>query len=105
MGKLAPLTAVLISAIVTWPTSAKPHSWYPKECCHHDDCAPVESVLTLAPPDGSGPQLLVRSKHGTVLVPRDFPVRQSKDSRMHICVRDDPYGSKDVMCLFMPPSM
>ena len=86
-------------------TPGKAHSWYPKECCHNDDCAPVENVEPIVPSGGGAPQLLVTTKRGTTLVPSDFPMRASKDNRMHICVRGNEYGRDDVMCLFVPPSM
>ena len=82
------------------------HSWYPKECCHNKDCAPVDGVALATPVDGRAPQLIVTSKHGKAAVPIDFPVRQSKDGRMHVCMRLTPYyGTMDVICLFMPPAM
>jgi hypothetical protein len=83
---------------------AEAHSWYPKDCCHDDDCLPVERVVRLAPTGGGAPQFLV-TRRGTTLIPENFPVRESNDSRMHICVRANEYGRDDVMCLFMPPSM
>ena len=103
------VSAVVATLVVTCANfaaaSATAHGWYPKDCCHDDDCAPVESVVRLVPTGGGSSQLLVTTKRGTTLVPKDFPVRESKDGRMHICVRADPYGGNDVMCLFMPPSM
>ena len=84
-------------------TPAKAHDWYPRECCNHKDCAPVETSAWFIPTAGGLPQLVVTSKHGRVTVPRDFPVRESKDSRMHVCIRQNEYGGWDVMCLFMPP--
>jgi hypothetical protein len=84
------------------PTAA--HSWYPKECCDDIDCAPVEVVSHFALANGSR-QLIVTSMHGRALVPRDFPVRDSRDGRMHVCMRPDPDGVMDVMCLFVPPQM
>jgi hypothetical protein len=57
------------------------------------------------PANGGLPQLVVKSKHGTAIIPHDYPVRESKDGRMHVCMRPDPWGAIDVMCLFMPPHM
>jgi hypothetical protein len=51
--------------------------------------------------------MVVTSKHGTAVVPSDFPVRQSKDGRMHVCMQHsptDPFSDITVICLFMPPS-
>jgi hypothetical protein len=62
------------------------------------------STCTWVTPTGSGiPQLIVRSKHGTATIPVGFPVRESKDGRIHVCMRQNEFGSQDVMCLFMPP--
>ncbi len=87
-----------------WLAPANAHSWYPKECCDDVDCAPVDAVSQLASAYGS-PQMVVTSMHGRALVPRNFPVRDSKDGRMHVCMRPDPDGVMDVMCLFVPPQM
>ena len=85
---------------------AHAHSWYPKECCHDKDCAPVDNVAQVVPADGRAPQLIVTSKHGKAVIPINFPVRESKDGRMHVCMRHTPYyGTVDVICLFMPPTM
>ena len=84
---------------------AKAHSWYPPECCHEIDCAPVDEAVWLSPAESGPPQLRVTSKFGTTTVPRDFSVRQSKDSRMHICMGYDDFGRPSVLCFFIPPSM
>jgi len=44
------------------------------------------------------PQLVVTSAVGTAIVPHDFPVRESKDGRMHVCIQD-----VWIVCLFVPP--
>ena len=95
----------IVAYTTFWGPHACAHNWYPHDCCHNDDCAPVESVVQVLPTGGGAPQLIVTTKRGTTLVPQNFPVRESKDGRMHICVRDNEYGDTDVMCLFMPPSM
>ena len=86
-----------------WLTPLAAHSWYPKECCNDMDCAPVETVDRLLPTGGGLPQLVVTSKHGKAIVPQGFPVRESKDGRMHVCMRYDEFGNMDVICLFVPP--
>jgi hypothetical protein len=97
------LFALIVSSILlgTWPTPA--HSWYPKECCNDNDCAPVVAFWRLMPTGSVPPQLVVTSRHGTAVVPFDFPVRVSKDGRMYVCMRQNEFGTWDVMCLFMPP--
>jgi len=47
----------------------------------------------------------VTTKHGSVLVPADFPRRESKDHRMHACMLPGANGQMQLICIFMPPSM
>ena len=105
IGRSFGAISIVIAGALFSLMEASAHDWYPMECCHHQDCAPIESVARIFPTGGGTPQLLVTTKRGTTLVPQDFPVRESKDSQMHICVRGNEYGSDDVMCLFMPPGM
>lgn len=101
-----PLFAVTALLSMLSPTLA--HDWYPKDCCHNDDCAPVEAITQLIPIAGGAAHMVVRSKHGSAIVPPDFPARASKDGRMHICMRHsktDPYADISVICLFLPPTM
>jgi hypothetical protein len=86
----------------SWPTPAPAHSWYPKDCCNEDDCAPVEAFSLLMPAGRGPPQLVVTSRHGTAVVPQDLPIRVSQDGRMHVCMRLNDFGTWDVMCIFMP---
>jgi hypothetical protein len=79
-------------------SAAQAHDWYPIECCHMMDCAPVDSV------DTSNNQLVVKSKLGSVSVPATFPRRESKDHRMHVCMRPDPAGGMHLICIFLPPA-
>src|ERR1700745_3772612 len=79
---------------------AMAHDWYPMECCNNKDCSPVDNVTQFIPATGGMAQLVVTSKHGTATVPAGFPVRESKDGRMHVCMRQNEFGSWDVMCLF-----
>jgi hypothetical protein len=84
---------------------ANGHDWYPNECCNTMDCAPVESIVRLVPAGGGAPQLIVTSKYGKAILPHDFPVLESKDSRMHVCMRRHDSGDMDVICLFVPPDV
>jgi hypothetical protein len=83
---------------------AAAHSWYPPECCHDVDCAPVESISRIQPEDGSAPLLRVTSRVGTIVIPAGFPARHSKDHRMHICLSYDEFGGRALLCWFVPPS-
>lgn len=110
LAAFAPVTPLSLTA--SDPASA--HDWYPLECCHGMDCAPVEKVemlpgpamATLGPvsPQTGPSSMIVTTQHGSVLVPSDFPRRESKDNRMHACMRPMGNGSMRLLCIFMPPS-
>ena len=82
------------------------------------DCAPVDKVeivalspvsdvltaTTEAAPSLPG-SMLVTTKHGSVLVPANFPRRESKDNRMHACMRPGDGGAMRLICIFLPPAM
>jgi hypothetical protein len=106
------IMAVLLAAAST-PAAA--HDWYPLECCHALDCAVVEKVqmtpvpgitgLLGSPAYASTPgEMLVTTKHGSVVVPGNFPRRQSKDSQMHACMRRTSDGGMRLLCIFLPPA-
>lgn len=80
-------------------TAATAHDWYPIECCHSLDCAPVDRVQMM--PNAT---MMVTSKHGTTIVPASFPTRESKDHQMHVCMRPGEAGAMRVICLFLPPT-
>jgi hypothetical protein len=88
------------------------HDWYPLECCHEMDCAPVDRTEIVptptADPQGAAvgqPAMIVTTRHGSVLVPGNFPRRESKDHRMHACMMPGVAGQMQLICIFMPPSM
>lgn len=93
-------------------TPAAAHDWYPLECCHDMDCAPVDRAEIVptpatAEPQGTAPQpraMIVTTRHGTALVPANFPRRESKDHRMHACMMPGADGRMQLICIFMPPS-
>lgn len=93
------LLAVMAHAPRAEPTGHDPSSpshWYPLECCHHMDCAPVDRTTQV------GAELVVTSQHGTVTIPQSMleKPRQSKDGKAHVCIR----AGKPV-CYFLPPSI
>jgi len=116
MSKIWLLAALLVAA-----TPAAAHDWYPLECCHALDCAPVDKVEILPGPAFSGilgtpahasvlGAMLVTTKHGSVVVPANFQRRDSKDHRMHACMRpsSDPKsdgGAMKLICIFLPPAI
>jgi hypothetical protein len=48
--------------------------------------------------------MLITTKHGSVIVPANFPRRESKDNQMHACIRPSTGGTPRLICLFLPPS-
>jgi len=96
---------LLLTASVLGPaTSGEAHDWYPAECCHAMDCAPVESwAFAQTVQSGSLPQISVTTKQGTAIVPQNLPRRASKDNRMHACMRAGAMGVKHIICIFFPP--
>lgn len=89
---------LLALLLLTQPAAA--HDWYPWDCCSGYDCAPAQSAAV-----SDDASLLVTSKHGTVAVPASLQRRESKDGRMHVCMRPDPTGQMRPICLFVPPAM
>jgi hypothetical protein len=86
---------------------ARAHDWYPLDCCGGGDCAEVERVTYDRAPNDSGalPILAVTTRHGTALVPADFPRRDSPDEKMHACMRPVRADRTQMrlVCLFVPP--
>ena len=96
---------VLLVGVAFFPLQSKSHDWYPMDCCHGIDCAPVENTGYTQPVTSGGiPQLIVTTKHGSAVVPQNFPVRESKDHRMHACMRREGSGQMRIICIFLPPS-
>ncbi len=99
-------TLLFTSLLAIGPDSlAYAHSWYPKQCCSGEDCAPVIATAQSLPASGGVPHLIVTSKHGKAVVPASLPVRESHDGRMHVCMRYDSFGAMEVICLFVPPDV
>ena len=105
----APLQFIIVlfaNAGLLVSTPAYSHDWYPHDCCHDQDCSPVDSVNWFVPPGGGKPLMMVTSKHGVGVVLENVSLRESKDSRMHVCLQkpsSDPFGDSLIICLFIPP--
>ena len=106
----------LLAALLAAATPVAAHEWYPMECCSGLDCAPVEKVEILTPPAMASmlstpaqasplSGMMVTTRHGSVIVPANFPRRESKDHRMHACMRPGQDGNMRLLCIFMPPAM
>jgi hypothetical protein len=94
----------LCGTTLLWGPPARAHSWYPADCCSGEDCAPVDGMAWIVPAGGGQARLVVTTAHGKAVIPYGFPVKASKDSRMHACMRDH-YGEMTVICVFAPPGM
>jgi hypothetical protein len=99
------ITVSMVTTTAYWWTPATAHEWYPPDCCHGGDCAAVDNITRVVLAGGGETSLVLTSKHGTAILPPDFPLRESKDHRMHVCMRPSLYGGMGVTCVFMPPSM
>ena len=93
----------VITAQAAFPANTP--SWYPQACGSTDYCAPVEHVDFAVLVGGRAPRLIVSSIHGSAFILRPFPVRESGDRRVHVCMRYDPFGSLEVTCLIVPSSV
>jgi hypothetical protein len=94
----------LLAGIATLSVPAASHDWYSMECCSGTDCAVVEHA-TYAHGLATGPALpvlTVTTRHGTAVVPPNFPRKESKDGEMHACIRP-VRGVMKLICLFVPP--
>lgn len=95
------LLAVCVIAVPAVSSGATAHSWYPTECCHNDDCAPVDRV-----DNSNGNAMVVTTRHGTATVPETLTRRESRDEKMHVCMRPSVFNSQmRVLCIFVPPAI
>src|SRR5262245_28738440 len=102
----------LILLVIGVPITVTAHDWYPMECCSGLDCAPAkfDQIPTQQLASNLGPQslpsvMMVTTRYGSVVVPANFPVRQSKDGGAHACMRQTSEGTMRLLCLFLPPSI
>jgi hypothetical protein len=96
------LVVAFTVATVAPALSGGARPWYPDACVAIDLCAPVNSVAWLMPVGVSRPHLAISSRHGEAFVPKNFPAQESKDERIHVCLRYDPFGDLEVTCLLVP---
>jgi hypothetical protein len=88
---------VLAAAVLLLNGAATAHSWYPKECCHDNDCRPVPCAeLSFHDKDVVWRKRLYFSGR---------MIRESKDGNCHVCVKGGltaniiPYLP---LCVFVP---
>ena len=95
------------------------HQLYDHDCCNQIDCAPVTKIETVpqsrvhaslglsAPQAGLPSTTFVTTIHGTVAIPHNFDPkarRQSRDHRMHACIRKVAHELK-LICLYDQPGI
>lgn len=73
-------------------TRADAHSWYPVECCHDRDCAPVKSSDVEEGPDGYFYRLT-----GEFIARKN--TRVSMDEDFHLCRNEH---TNLILCFFVP---
>ena len=109
--KLIIILSALILSVTNVIAHDAPSGWqYPMECCHSMDCGPItDSSFTKPKTPTELPQMVVTTKHGTVVVPHNFPYRKSGDSKPHACMRPGPWvdgmQAMRLICLFFPDGM
>lgn len=88
------------------------HSFYPYECCHDRDCAPVLSSRNISSPDPTklgATEFTIEveltkdgQKYKQIMVGVTTPrtrLYDSPDGKTHACV----YPNHTISCLFVPP--
>ena len=102
-----PLKIVTAAGLVLGLTAAlaAAHSWYPPECCHDVDCAPVELDLQDSSRGwfGAAATRHLKCRYNRHSGRLSWP-GHSKDHRMHICITYDEFGGRALLCWFVPPS-
>lgn len=86
------ITAIAFLLFIVFTSKIQAHSWYDKDCCSDKDCSEVIDKQD----DGHG-NLILTSKHGTVLVSPAFPRKPSQDENEHICI-----VGKLLLCYYVP---
>ena len=88
---------VLALAVLSPAERASAHDWYPVECCQELDCSPVEVSSVLSTEEG---WLIVES--GELIGFGDKRLKQSPDTRFHICLESFWEVRSATRCLFIP---
>lgn len=73
------------------------HSWYPRWCCHDEDCLKVDTLSWN--PDGT---LHLEAGAIKLDVPKNFRIQPSEDGDAHMCVYRDMLGRSVPRCVFLP---
>ena len=89
------LVCLLAAALMLVSGAATAHSWYPKECCHDNDCRPVPCAELTVTNLG----LMWRS----VVIFNEIQTRDSPDQLCHVCVKSQTgYMPYLPICVFVP---
>lgn len=113
------LAGLLLMAAVYAAQAHEDHGFhYPQNCCHDRDCAPAEKVeqvptrtlvragLVYQEQTRLPSQLVITTKHGTVVVPETFQRKPSPDGRWHACIQNNGgISPPTLICVFEPPAM
>ena len=89
------LVCLLAAALMMVSGAATAHSWYPKECCHDNDCRPVSCAELTATNLG----LMWRG----MVIFNEIQTRDSPDQLCHVCVKSQTgYMPYLPICVFVP---
>lgn len=91
-GAIFCLVALLWCSIAWSHTEEGEQVAYPSDCCGGNDCAPIITMVRL--PNGD---MVVTTKHGTKVFPKDFPWRYFESSKSHAC-----FSATTNYCLLAP---
>ena len=72
------------------------HSWYDQSCCSENDCSVILKEREV--PAGNE----VTTKHGTVVFPKNFPIKPSQDQDEHVCFHPI---TKTLYCVYRAPKV
>ncbi|MCV0395447.1 MAG: hypothetical protein K5872_22125 [Rhizobiaceae bacterium] len=91
--------SVVVGAMALGVTEARPHEWYPPNCCSGFDCRPIEMESVRITPEG-----FVIPGNPEVVPYTSKKIRQTPpegQGRYHVCTR----GGKSegaIICLYIP---
>jgi hypothetical protein len=93
---------LLAAALMLVSGIATAHSWYPKECCHDQDCRPVPCSEIHQHLEKIGPwKLFPFSLRWQGMEFYGPQIRKSLDDECHVCTRPDESLGGPV-CIFIP---
>jgi hypothetical protein len=91
------IAAVILTVMLTMVVkAARAHDGhlYDSDCCGNGDCEPVKDISFVASDPTALPVMVVTTSLGTKPITNQTKIRESKDGRMHGCIRHSGSVSK-----------